>query len=338
MQEKAKILTGLALVVMIFVLAFTAVLAAPASAPACGVIHTTDLNTWDLSETRAQGHNELTEDGLHIWTESNTSLDKAAGYYPLGAPLSSINGGSIVYNASFGITPGLQVVTDFDGDGSIDGILVGEAVYGSNWWLTNSAKQFVKDGAPNTGGGNGSNWWGTLLEWSQAFPNANVVAIGYSLGSGVHGDGVIVSMQFGCYTFTFGLPEPTPEPTPEVTPETTPDPEATETPVAPPPVVFTLPSGGFSCRVFIDGMMTAPTYVQTLDNTDWVEWDGYAVQDPNKAEAPGMVELSLHANHGESVDYTYYRVVGANGGETRFFERTQGGVCHEVSDPLAAAE
>ena len=97
-------------------------------------------------------------------------------------------------------------MVDFDNDGDVDGILVGEKVYGNNWWLTNSAQQFVKDGAPNTGGGNGSDWFGTPNEWLASFPEAQVKAIGYSLGSGVLGDGIIQQISLGCVNYTFGLP------------------------------------------------------------------------------------------------------------------------------------
>ena len=66
--------------------------------------------------------------------------------------------------------------------------------------------QFVKDGAPHTGGGSGSDYHGTLDEWRAAFPNANVMAFGFSLGSGVKGDGVINSITFAGTTYTFAEP------------------------------------------------------------------------------------------------------------------------------------
>jgi|GEM_PF-4948387 len=167
----------------------------------------TDLSAWDLSETRATGHNEIENDGLHIWTEGTTSTDKAAGYYDTDFPLHDLGDQTIDealdYNADQGIEPGLQLVVDFDNNGSIDGILVGEKIYGNNWWLTDSSAQFVKDGAPNNGGGNGSQWFGTPNEWLSEFPDAQVKAIGYSLGSGVHGDGVIKSINLGCAEYTF---------------------------------------------------------------------------------------------------------------------------------------
>ncbi|NYG19431.1 hypothetical protein BJY17_000178 [Agromyces hippuratus] len=168
---------------------------------------TTNLATWDLSQTRKTGHNALVDGGLRIWTEGATGEDKAAGYFGTDFPLIDVGATSIAdaldYTATTGIEPGLQLVIDADGDGSVDGILVGEAVYGQNWWLSGSAEQFVKDSAPDTGGGNGSNWFGTVAQWAAAFPDATVDAIGYSLGSGVHGDGVITRITLGCVDYTF---------------------------------------------------------------------------------------------------------------------------------------
>ncbi|SIO17655.1 hypothetical protein [Agromyces cerinus] len=180
---------------------------------------TTDLATWDLSQTKKTGHNELVDGGLRIWTEGATSEDKAAGYFSTDFPLIDAGATSIAdaldYTATTGIEPGLQLVIDADDDGSVDGILVGEAVYGQNWWLSGGAKQFVKDSAPNTGGGNGSDWFGTIVQWAAAFPDATVDAIGYSLGSGVHGDGVITRITLGCVDYTF---DATPPPTGPATP------------------------------------------------------------------------------------------------------------------------
>jgi hypothetical protein len=161
---------------------------------------------WDFSETRATGHYHLSPDGLRIWTEGSTSTDKVAAYLPVSVPLASVDGGGVQYVAESGITPGAQAVVDIDGDSVPDGILVGESVYGSNWWLTNSATAAFKAGAPHTGGGNGSNWFGTLTEWGDAFPDATVVAVGFSLGSGVHGDGIVESVTLGSTVYTIDLP------------------------------------------------------------------------------------------------------------------------------------
>lgn len=179
-------------------------------------VHTTDLAAWSWSDTRATGHYALAASGLHIWTEGATSTDKVAAYYSTDFPLAHLGtetiAESIGYSAAFGLTPGLQLVLDADDDGTADGILVGESVYGNAWWLSNSAAAFVKAGAPNTGGGYGSSWYGTPDEWLAAFPDAHVLAIGFSLGSGVHGDGVLEHITLGCVTYTFGAPAaPQPE-------------------------------------------------------------------------------------------------------------------------------
>ena len=49
----------------------------------------------------------------------------------------------------------------------------------------------------------GSDNHGTLQQWRVAFPNAVVKAFGFSLGSGVLGDGVINSITFNDTKYTF---------------------------------------------------------------------------------------------------------------------------------------
>ncbi|NEK60044.1 PKD domain-containing protein [Geodermatophilus sabuli] len=170
--------------------------------------------TFNTSETRATGHNDITAENpeaLRVWTEGATSTDKAAAYYtgfevPLAAQTAQSN-----YAINYLGTPppasaqqpGYQLVVDFDDNGTADGILIGEPVYGQNWWLNTTAAQFVKDGAPHTGGGGGSDWFGTLEEWSAKFESADIVSFGYSLGSGVKGDFLIDSIKFGCNVFDF---------------------------------------------------------------------------------------------------------------------------------------
>jgi hypothetical protein len=61
----------------------------------------------------------------------------------------------------------------------------------------------VKDAAPSHSGGSGSANHGTLAQWRVAFPNAIVTAYGFSLGSGVKGDGVIDAVEFAGTRHTF---------------------------------------------------------------------------------------------------------------------------------------
>jgi hypothetical protein len=75
--------------------------------------------------------------------------------------------------------------------------------YGNDWWLNNGAEQFVKDGAPSHTDGSGSTNHGTLDQWRAAFPNAQVLAFGFSLGSGVKGDGVLNAINFNGDRYTF---------------------------------------------------------------------------------------------------------------------------------------
>ena len=115
---------------------------------------TTDLATWDTSKTRVNGHNEITADGLRIYTDTDVTGSpdprKAAGYYATDYALSD-NGDltiaeSMDYASSGASAPGLQLIVDLDNDQSTDtvningmtgdGILVGEAIYGTDdWWL-----------------------------------------------------------------------------------------------------------------------------------------------------------------------------------------------------------
>ncbi|GAB3318633.1 hypothetical protein GCM10027451_37740 [Geodermatophilus aquaeductus] len=158
-----------------------------------------------LSDTRSAGDYEVQGTGLHISTTGTTSNDKVAEYVATDTPLTAVGEPSLDYaNTSGGGVPGFQLVVDFDGNGSPDGILVGEpGVYGNDWWVNNAAAKFVKDGAPSHTGGSGSANHGTLTQWRSAFPEADVLAFGFSLGSGVKGDGVIRSMTFAGTTYTF---------------------------------------------------------------------------------------------------------------------------------------
>lgn len=171
---------------------------------------TTDLSTWYLGETRANGHNVLVPNALHIYTDDNSSLAKAAGYYGTDFKLKDLGdqtiADSIDYTATTGITPGLQLSVDLDNDGTADGFLVGEAIYGNDWWLSNGTPAGFT--APETGGGFGSNRHGTINEWLTLYPDANVKAIGYSLGSGVLGDGLLNRISLGCVDYTFNALAP----------------------------------------------------------------------------------------------------------------------------------
>ena len=158
-----------------------------------------------LSDTRATGYYEVVGTGLHIRTEGTTSTDKVAEYVATATSLATAGEPNLEFtNTSSGGLPGAQLVVDFNGDGSADGILVGEpASYGNDWWASNGSTQFVKESAPSHTTGYGSANHGTLDNWRAAFPNAQVLAFGFSLGSGVKGDGTIDAINFAGTRYTF---------------------------------------------------------------------------------------------------------------------------------------
>jgi len=106
------------------------------------------------------------------------------------------------YTNTAGIKPGYQMAFDKDGDGGFDGFLVGEPdAYGMKWWDSYSFLT-PKDASL---AGCGYKICATLDDISAAYPQAKISAIGFSLGSGVKGDGVLSSLTFLDTTYTFGL-------------------------------------------------------------------------------------------------------------------------------------
>ncbi|MCW2786835.1 MAG: hypothetical protein JWP74_3352 [Marmoricola sp.] len=168
-----------------------------------------------LTDTRSGGHEAFLKEGIHVSTDSNTSNDKVAEYFAVNKPLAGIT--DIGYEW-YGTdpSPGQQYVMDFDNDGTPDGILVGENVYGGqDVWLSNGSKDAYKGaGAPSNTGGSGSANHGTLAQWSAMYPNAQILDGGFSLGSGVKGDGVLRSLTYGPdrYVFTDEAPVVVPVP------------------------------------------------------------------------------------------------------------------------------
>jgi len=186
-------------------------LAGPAQAAGHAVIHVPSDFDQSLRDTRTSGHYDVVGSALHVWTDNNSGQAKVAEYVDTSVPLADVGEPQLhqVNNGTGTIPPGFQLVVDFDADGSADGILVGEPTfYGSNWWLNNAADPSVKVNAPHTGGGFGSPYYGTLDEWRANFPSANVVAFGFSLGSGVEGDWTITSIEFAGTTYTFAKGAP----------------------------------------------------------------------------------------------------------------------------------
>ena len=161
-----------------------------------------------LSDTRSAGHYAVQGTGLHIFTDDSSSQAKVAEYVATTTALASVGEPKLNFtNTSSGGIPGFQLVVDFNNDGTADGILVGEpGAYGNDWWLTKGSAAFVKALAPShEAAGFGSGNHGTLEQWRSAFPTATVRAFGFSLGSGVKGDGVLDSIDFAGTNYTFAM-------------------------------------------------------------------------------------------------------------------------------------
>lgn len=167
--------------------------------PTAGPVATNqDSEGWTFNETRSKGHNVFTEDGLHVWTESNDSLSKAAGYKAVDFPLSEVGAEPVInlINTS-GVLPSLQLGISLDGDGEWDGYLVNEGdLYGHGMWWTNKSGWGVAPGL-------GYPSLGTINDYLLFHPDAQVISIGYSLGSGVQGEATIASIDVGCVSYGF---------------------------------------------------------------------------------------------------------------------------------------
>ncbi|MEZ0447101.1 hypothetical protein [Cellulomonas sp. ICMP 17802] len=199
-------------------------------------LHSTDKDAagWGM-ENRTFGHHEYVADGLHVWTEAGTanpglSQSKAAGYVAASFPLADAAATRIDFASSTGVRPSVQLAVDRDGNGTWDGYLVYEPwAYGDGSWWTSKAGFGV-------GSGMGYSSFGTIDDFVAANPDARVIGVGYSLGSGVIGDAVISRIVVGGATYTFGLaPTVTTPPAPAGSEPTTPAVPAA--PVADPPVV-----------------------------------------------------------------------------------------------------
>lgn len=189
---------------------------APLTLAACATtntVNTTSLSTWNRSDTRTNGHNQLLANSLHVYTDDSSSNAKAAGYYPASFKLADLGEGfGLTATAISGSTPpALQLTVDLDGNGTPEGNLVAEpGFYGTDTlWLSSNWTGLDISSAPTTFDGGGVHKGGTVNAWLAAFPNAKVMAIGYSLGSGVKGDYNVTKLTANCTDYTFGLAAPT---------------------------------------------------------------------------------------------------------------------------------
>lgn len=166
----------------------------------------TDLNAngWDFAtETRSGGHYEYVETGLRIYTDAADSNGKSAGYKAVNFALEDAGVPSIDYeNTSGGSAPGINLSLEVNGKWI--GNLVYEPLY-PKWWMSKAVA-----GMP-AGPFSYQKSYGTLDDFLFAYAQqgftgdeVKVVAVGYSLGSGAKGDGIVKSITANCVTYTFG--------------------------------------------------------------------------------------------------------------------------------------
>lgn len=183
-----------------------------------------------LSATRANGVVTVGDNGLGLATwapeaPTSPSPDKAAEYWNVDYDLDTVNSGSMVVRGG-PQKPGINLYVDMDDDDAThmagndgykgaDAILVGEAVYGDDWWMpegsaTTAVKSVVNADPSMKTGGSGSASHGTLAKWNSTFNKAHVEAVGFSLGSGAGNTGVVVSkLTVGTHDYVFaGKDEP----------------------------------------------------------------------------------------------------------------------------------
>ncbi len=164
----------------------------------------TSLSSLDLSETRAQGHVELVQNGLHAWTTGpDLSLSKSAGYIATDFALKDAGVPALDYTTTSGASAGLNLTLYVNG--AWKGNLVYEPLF-AKYWIN---KAIV--GLPAGPNPSYQLAYGTLNEILNAYANDGVTdlrikAVGFSLGSGAIGDGIVNSITAGCTTYTFTTP------------------------------------------------------------------------------------------------------------------------------------
>ncbi len=179
---------------------------APCTAP-CTTMTVAPVSTnldnagWTFGESRSGGHHEYVASGLHIWTDGSGSDDKSAGYVATNFPLSQAGSPGLAYtNSSGGSAPGLQFSV------SVNGTSFGNLVSGplfTGWWSSRAVPGMPAGPDPSYQLSYGS-LDDYLFAWAQhGVTNVQVEAVGYALGSGAKGDGIVTSITADCVTYSF---------------------------------------------------------------------------------------------------------------------------------------
>ena len=156
---------------------------------------------WTFGESKSGGHHDYVPSGLHISTDGSGSTDKSAGYRATDFPLSQVGVPSLGYaNTSGESAPGLQLTVYVNG--AFFGNLVSEPLF-PKWWSSHAVTGLPS--GPNPGYqlsyGSIDDY---LFAWAQqGVTDVQVKAIGYSLGSGAKGDGIVTSVTADCVNYGF---------------------------------------------------------------------------------------------------------------------------------------
>lgn len=161
-------------------------------------------NGWDFSESRSGGHHEYVANGLRIYTDAADYNGKSAGYVATDLNLEDVGTPVLNFtNTSGGAEPGINLSLIVNG--VWQGNLVKEPLF-SQWWLGKAVPGMPAGPNPSY-----QKAYGSLDDFLFAYAQlgytgteVKVVAIGYSLGSGAKGDGILTSITAGCINYTFG--------------------------------------------------------------------------------------------------------------------------------------
>ena len=182
-----------------------------------------ELQGWDFaSESGTAGHYDfLTTGDVKIWTDAfpegeSGEQSAIAAVRDAEFPLFQVGEFALDYtngalDETFPYGPAVFATVDIDNDGVNDGELLYEEVYNGQWWANRALRNALTAAhlglvAPAVGGG-GSEMNGTVNQWLEAIPDATVTRVGFTLGSGVHAQGVLKSFTVNNTKFIFGAKE-----------------------------------------------------------------------------------------------------------------------------------
>jgi LPXTG-motif cell wall-anchored protein len=223
---------------------------------------------WDYSDSNAFAtpirEQDFTEDGLTLDLTGARAGGKNSGYVDItDVKLSSVNqtDAVIIYSAESGPSPGYQLRVHPEGDSTWAGHLVYEG--GGKWWATRPLSWPL---LPNAGQGAGY----TLSEYSTAYPNATVSHVGFSLGSGVTGKGLLKTLTFQGTRWVFGkcaIQTTTTSPSTTTTTATTTSTDSSTTGTSPSPTSTTTETSSSSSSSTTTSTTNSTTGVSTSGST-----------------------------------------------------------------------